>query len=342
MSTTKITVATIDQVNPHDNSDNLELVRVGGWQCVVKKGEYQEGDKVVYFPPDTLISEKWTARLGVTNYCSERSGLRRINRAKLRGEPSFGLVVRPEHDFWEVDRDVTDFYGAKKYEPPVKFSMGDAGPEDPFVPRYTDIENLRGYTRVLTPGEEVVLTEKIHGTSVRVAIIEEEKRAGSRKHMRKPPEDYSTSFYWYPWSRPEIVRMMEALGKEHKQVVVYGETFGKVQNLKYNVPNGIDFRVFDMIIEGEWVNYDDCVAYCEEYGVRMVPLIARIPYDLDKIAEFSEGTTRVNGADHMREGVVVKPVVERRDLKVGRVILKYVSDTYLMSKHGDKNDNTDV
>jgi hypothetical protein len=42
---------------------------------------------------------------------------------------------------------------------------------------------------------------------------------------------------------------------------------------------------------------------------------------------------------HMREGVVVKPARERTDPKVGRVILKYVSDTYLF---GDKTDFTDV
>jgi len=341
MSTTKIVVTQIEKVSPHDNADALELAQIGGWQCVVKKGEYQNGDKVVYFPPDTLIPQSWTDKFGVTNYCSEKDNkMRRINRAKLRGEPSFGLVVRPEQD-WEIDTDVTDFYGAEKYNPPVKMSCGDSGPEDPFCPRYTSIENLRGYTRVFAQGEEVIVTEKIHGTNVRIAITDGERKAGSRKHMRKEPENYASSYYWFPWSKPDIVNMMKELSKIHNNVVVYGETFGKVQNLKYNVPGGVDFRVFDMMLNGQWVNYDDCAAICEDHGVKMVPLIARIPYNLEKIAELSEGTTRVNDANHMREGVVVKPVVERIDHKVGRVILKYVSDTYLMSKHGNKNDSTD-
>ena len=34
-------------------------------------------------------------------------------------------------------------------------------------------------------------------------------------------------------------------------------------------------------------------------------------------------------SNHIREGVVVKPLVERNDPKLGRVILKYVGDTYL-------------
>ncbi len=42
---------------------------------------------------------------------------------------------------------------------------------------------------------------------------------------------------------------------------------------------------------------------------------------------------------HMREGVVVKPLHERTDPKLGRVVLKYVSDLYLF---GEKTDYTDV
>ena len=34
-------------------------------------------------------------------------------------------------------------------------------------------------------------------------------------------------------------------------------------------------------------------------------------------------------ADHIREGVVVRPSVERYNPKVGRVVMKYVSDDYL-------------
>ncbi len=41
----------------------------------------------------------------------------------------------------------------------------------------------------------------------------------------------------------------------------------------------------------------------------------------------------------MREGVVVRPQSERHDPRMGRVILKYVSDSYLF---GTKSDYTDV
>jgi len=340
MSTLTIEVCVISEINPHNGADKLELAIINGWQSCVSKGSHQVGDKIVFFPPDTLLPESWTDKFGVTKYCGEKSNMRRVHRTRLRGEPSFGLVVSPEED-WDVGTDVTDYYGAKKYEPPVVCKLDNAAPEDPFCPRYTDIENLRNYPRIFETGEMVVLTEKIHGTNVRIGIVDGVRKAGSRKHMRKEAENYLVSHYWYPWSIPEIETMMEALSEEHKQVILYGETFGPVQFLHYNSSNKLDFRVFDLFINGEFVDADEFFALCEKYDVKTVPIVARIPYDLKEIAKWSEGKTLVNGANHMREGCVVKPIHERRHPKIGRVTLKYVSDTYLLGKSA-KKDTSDV
>lgn len=39
------------------------------------------------------------------------------------------------------------------------------------------------------------------------------------------------------------------------------------------------------------------------------------------------------GANHIREGVVVRPIEEVLDPKVGRLILKYLGDDYVESKN---------
>ena len=340
MSTLNVDVCKIEGVKIHDGADNLDIVIVKGWQCVTKKGEYSVGDKVVFFPPDTLLPESWTDKFGVTNYCPEKNNMRRVHRTRLRGEPSFGLVVRPEQD-WDVETDVAEFYGAQKYEPPIVCKLDNAAPNDPLCPKYTDIENMRNYPHVFEEGEEVILSEKIHGSNFLLAIIDGEKKAGSRRLMRKEPEDYSTSWYWYAWSIPEIQAMMENLAKDHKQVILYGEVFGPVQFLKYNSPSKLDVRVFDLFIDGNFVDWDIFIHICEMYGVKHVPIVARIPYNLKEIAKYSEGITQVNDAEHMREGIVVRPVKERRHPKIDRVILKYVSDTYLLGKSA-KKDTTDV
>jgi len=341
MSTLQIEVCTIDEVKVHSNADSLDIVVVKGWQCVTKKGEYSVGDKVVFFPPDTLLPESWTDKFGVTNYCGEKDNMRRVHRTRLRGEPSFGLVVRPEQDWWKVGSEVAEFYGARKYDLPITCKLDNAAPDDPLCPKYTDIENMRNYPHIFEDGEEVILTEKIHGSSFLLAIIDGEKKAGSRRLMRKEPEDYSTSWYWYAWSLPEIKAMMEDLAKNHKQVILYGEVFGPVQFLKYNTANKLDIRVFDLFIDGKFVDYDVFISLCQNFSVKHVPIVARIPYNLKEVAKFSEGQTLVNDAQHIREGVVVKPIKERNHPKIGRCILKYVSDTYLLGKSA-KKDTTDV
>jgi hypothetical protein len=71
-----------------------------------------------------------------------------------------------------------------------------------------------------------------------------------------------------------------------------------------------------------------------------VPHVYDGPFDLQNIRELSNGPSLIAGANNIREGVVVKPAVERIDPKIGRVILKYVGDAYLFGE--DISDTEDV
>ena len=195
MSSLVVKVTTIDDVRPHPNADRLDLAMVGGWQCVIAKDQYAQGDLVVYFPPDTVLPQTWTDVFGVTQYAQRlkdsETARYRIRCAKLRGEPSFGLVIKAA-DYLPDGQDGDDaapFFDATKYEPPIKTSAGDSARDDPRFPRYTDVENLRNFSDVLQPGEPVYVTEKIHGTNCRVGICEGEWMAGSRALRRKRPSE---------------------------------------------------------------------------------------------------------------------------------------------------------
>lgn len=341
MSNLIIPVAAIEKLTPHTNADSLELAQILGWQLVVRKGEYQIGDKITYFPIDTVLPQDLSDVYGVTKYLSKG----RIRCAKLRGEPSFGLAVRPENDQWQVGQDVTEYYaalGVKKYEPPVRVTTGDAEPEHPLFMTYTEIENMRNFPDILQEDEMVVLTEKIHGTNSRVGVIEGVLMAGSKGVRRKRPQDdnFAANLYWYPLSLSPVRTMLEDLSAQHRQVVLFGEIYGsKIQSLDYGHKGTMGYRAFDILIDGHYLNWSNFVALCAQYGIDTVPVVASIPFNLDTIKKHSEGNTLLldNNA-HIREGVVVKPLQERRDTKTGRVILKYVSDQYIFGKQSDYTD----
>ena len=172
MSTLVVEVCEVKAVYPHPQADALEFITVKGWQVIVQKAPgLKPGDRVVYFPPDSVLPPELTDRLGITKYLAplprEIDGTRkpglRVRAARLRGEPSYGTIDHAVDPAWEVGRDAKDHYGVTKFEPPVRPTDGDALPPVPAFHGYTEIENIRNFPDVLKAGEEVVITEKLHG-----------------------------------------------------------------------------------------------------------------------------------------------------------------------------------
>lgn len=332
MSTLIVEVCRIDRVLPHPGADLLELAHIKGWQCVVPRGKYAAGSRVTYVPIDSVLPVELSDRLGVTKYLSAG----RVRCARLRGEPSFGLVMDLEDESWAEGTDVRERYGITKYVPPLRPTAGDADEPHPLFVSYTDVENLRNFPGVLVEGEDVVATEKLHGTNCRVGVIEGVPMAGSMEVRRKRPGDeaaLANSTYWFPTTVPGVRALLDELAKSHRQVILFGEVFGsKVQNLHYGKRGEFGFAAFDLLIDGRYLDAPDFASACAAHGVPTAPVVYRGPYALDAIKAVSGGPTTLAGGAHIREGVVVRPTRERTDPKVGRVILKYLSDEYLFAK----------
>ncbi len=149
--------------------------------------------------------------------------------------------------------------------------------------------------------------------------------AGSRNEWKKKSDK---NLYW------RVLERNLWLGEwceSHPGIAVYGEVFGPVQDLKYGAKgNDIFFAAFDILDGGHWLDHDDAQTIGD--GLQWVPLLHRGPFDEASAKELAEGDSSVPGADHLREGVVVKPVLDRRCLEIGRVQLKLVSNRYLARK----------
>jgi len=335
-------VCRIENIIPHDNADKLEVCQIKGWQCIVKKGEFKVNDLVVYFTPDTILPQKVTDRLGVSSYCSIKSQGMRIKSVKLRGQVSMGLVIPIENSTWTEGTNVSIFYSATKYIPPVVLNNADAVAENNLFPRYTEIENLRNNTRVIEPGEEVVISEKLNGMNNRTGILNGEPVAGTHRVQRQCPDDafMASNMAWFPWTITSVRDMLKQLGTQYKVVILYGEVYGTIQKgFPYDAPQ-LGYRAFDLFLDGKYVDFDIFKNTCDMFKVPIVPILYRGPYSLDKVKEFSEGKSTLNPG-HMREGIVCRLVKERFIRNIGRVIFKFLGNEYLASKHHEENDTTD-
>jgi RNA ligase (TIGR02306 family) len=354
MSSVIVEVAAVEEVTPHTNADRLCLARIKGWQSVIGKKkdgspQFEKGDKVVYIPPDATVPREMAEKLGIVTYLAERTNMEGerqlvVKRVRLRGEPSYGFLVPPAEADWEVGRDVREHYGIGKFDPPVKITAGDSEPSHPLFQRYTDIENLRNFPTTFHDGEEVVVSEKIHGTNSRIGYVEGALVAGSHGLQRKRPEaaELATNTYWFPADQEGVMSLLDTLKEEYKVVILYGEVYGsKIQKLHYGQRGGLGYAAFDLLLDEHYVGYDEFIELCTRFGVATVPILERGPFSLDLVRQHAGGATTLDDK-HIREGVVVRPVKERLDPKIGRLILKYLSDDYLLNDKLTAADTTDL
>jgi RNA ligase (TIGR02306 family) len=339
-----VPVVQLKNIRPHTNADKLEIVDVLGYQMCVPKGKYKSGDIGVYFPADCLIPDEWSTKLGVKPFLKGKDN-NRVGRIRLRGEPSFGIVANLPSDVnWNVGDDVHEFYGVEKYEPPIRVDQADIESYDsridPYFQKYTDIENGRIFTDIFEDGEEIVITEKVHGTNCKIGIISGNKVAGSMNHRRKPSEDNTKNIYWFPWTIPGMSEAVTALNGDYENIQIFGEVYGSSiqKGFDYGAGQQLGFRGFDILCDGRYFAYDKMVEHFDAFGIPIVPELYRGPFNMDVVKEIADGNTTFEGATHIREGVVVKPVVERLHPKIGRVVLKYIGTEYELTKKRDYKD----
>lgn len=194
MSTFSVPIKRIRAIEPHPNGDAIELAVIDGYRSVVMKGEFRAGDLVAYIPEASLLPEWLLKQLG---FWDKEKGLGKLNgkagdRVKsvlLRGELSQGIccpVIQDSADSGQIvtgddpgcfasvreGDDVAAILGIQKYEPPIPVSMeGEVFNAGMDVTLSFDVENWKSYPDVLRDGEEVVFTEKLHGSFVCVAIL---------------------------------------------------------------------------------------------------------------------------------------------------------------------------
>ncbi|MFE8945734.1 RNA ligase (ATP) [Streptomyces sp. NPDC007856] len=351
MSTLRVT-AEVLTVHEHPNADALELAQVGLYRAVVAKGAYRTGEAAVYIPEQSVLPAELIEELGLTGRLAGGEAIR-VKAVRLRGELSQGIVCRPKAladvDLARAAAEGTDFaerLGIAKWVPPIPPTMSGEVESAPGLLPWVDIENIQRYPGIFTPGEPVVLTEKLHGSACLLTYVAGEDRVyvsskgfGARSLALK--ED-PRNLYWRAVRGHGVAeaaaRLAERLGA--RRVGIFGEVYGAgVQDLSYGADGRRDtlgYAAFDVSADVDgtvrWLDAAEVL----EGELPVVPRLYAGPYDIERVLEFASGRETVSGRGlHLREGVVIRPAVERYSTVTGgRAIAKAVSPAYLTRKGG--------
>jgi RNA ligase (TIGR02306 family) len=173
-------VAKINEIKPIEGAENIEQGIIGGWNCIIKKGEYNVGDLVVVATTDAVIPQKLSDAMNVTNYLRKGG---RVRTVKLRGIYSECLIIPigfiPDKYRYEGS-DCMELMEIFKYEPPVTQIQLSSGRkikyhQNPNFSIYYKFPNIKNVTGMFTNEDNIQITRKLHGTNSRYGIVKKRK-----------------------------------------------------------------------------------------------------------------------------------------------------------------------
>ena len=360
-------VARINEIKPIPGADNIEQGVIGGWNCIIKKGDYKIGDLVGIATTDAVIPQRLSDAMNVTNYL--RKG-QRVRTVKLRGVYSECLVI--PNQFLPIGynlegKDLMEDLKIFKYEPPavqVQLSSGRKIKyhQNPNFTVYYKFPNLKNVAGMFIIGDIVEITRKIHGTNARYGIVKKRKLSiwdkvkrffGDKwaeyefvygSHNVEKGSD-SQGFYdtdvWREvagkyqikdklWHLAKVLGSVQDIGSG---IIIYGEVYGPgiQKNYDYGLKE-LEFAMFDISINGEYQRAETAKTYADSPQLNL-PYVPILHYGFwsQEIQDKFTFNNFIEGTKVPHEGIVIKDSSGRRE-KVAKVI----NPDYLI--YGEKHD----
>lgn len=244
---------------------------------------------------------------------------------------------------------------------------------NPEFKKYTDIENFKYYDRLFQEYESVYISEKLHGTSFRAGWFPMQKDSvwkkikdyfgflpkwefcwGSRTvqvqvkgshggfHDEAQGVDFDDVY-------TEMVHKYNLKARIPLGYAIYGEVVGDGIQKGYtygcgpgehklylydimNTTTGTYLDFYKDTYEGQETPDQFFPVMCYAMGLERVPELYTGPYRDHIIKQLRTGASTIDGQP-IKEGVVIKPMVEQI-ASIGRKVLKYINDDYYLLKDG--------
>lgn len=344
------TIRTIASTRPIQGADRIEVAQVDGWECVVKKGEFEVGQHIVYVEVDSVMPER-------PEFEFLRDRKFRVRTIKLRGQVSQGLVlpldILPDGNY-KLGDDVTELLGVTKYDPQAqqeallmtKQPKTPANPIAKFLMRFkwyrklfmkpkrkggfpdwivktdeTRIQNLATMFDIeRKKGTLFSVTEKVDGQFATYFLRKISRRkyefgVCSRNILLGTPDNSS---YWTIAHKYNIESVLKQLIGEYQTIVLQGEICGDgIQGNKYRI-SGYDLFAFNLIYPDHKCTTAEIKEVLAPFGIKSVPIVEEgkvLPETIAELVEYSKGKSVVR-KEQKREGVVMRNVQSGISFKV--------------------------
>lgn len=325
-------------LEPIAKADAIELARIQGWQCVVKKGEFSPGDSGIFLEIDAVPPDEgrfeflWHAKDSLTP--TPRPQSFRLRTVRLRGALSQGLLL-PLAQFSELPEnltagaDVTDLLKITQWEPQLPPNDDVAGPFLPGVPK-TDEMRVQSVPEVLTElaGRPYVITVKCDGTSATYGVHPQTGAltvCGRNWSLKRGGGAY--------WRAVDKYQLEDSLAR-HPSMVVQAELVGPgIQGNRLGLQDIqlAAFSVYDRDTD-RFLHHDEAASFLDSIGVPMVEVLERgdsFAHDQASLLALAEGF--YTGTKNEREGIVIRPQTETfSPVLGGRLSFKAISNRYLL------------
>jgi RNA ligase (TIGR02306 family) len=340
MSFFSVTIEEIETISPIEGADRIQVATLKGvaFSFVVGKDIFKTGEKILYFPVDSLIPQALAEKLGVAGKLSGRDK-NRVKTVKLRGTVSQGLVGKLSLIDGLTDQSpesITQFLGVTKYEPSEILEKGANLTSLPVGLSKYDIEGIERHSNVVEymMDKKVRIDEKVEGQNVSFTLENATKKfyVNQRNHTIEPI-DGSRHTWWKYADENKLESVLNILGNRfNNDVTLYSEGTGS--SIQGNIYGFVKHQVFfyDIKVGQKFLNTKEALAIFNEFNLPIVPTLA-----LDvTLHEWLEGKTITEASDGPsklyvgnREGIVIRLMEEEEIYRFGRSIIKKRGPIYL-------------
>lgn len=353
-------IKTVSDIMPIEGKDRIVLAMIDGWSVIVKKGEFNIGDRCVYVEIDSVLPDK-------PEFDFLRKNNFRIKTMKMAGVISqgicFPLSILPEKNKgeYEVDEDVTDVIGIKQYErtmdkEPVEtvsvpkkkypqFLMRMAWFRKLVLPKKqpkgfpafiskTDEIRIQNMPFILKDKREWIATEKVDGQSGSFCLVRHKswipfvkdkfEYIVCSRNLRLFSKDNSS--YWRVSDKYQIENALRNMIGDRDWIALQGECIApNVQGNKYKVADA-DFYAFNLIYPTGRLDSLTAKSICNQHGMNFVPILATdyvLPDTVNEVLEYAHGKSQLG--ETLREGIVFRSKDGKQSFKAvdPQFLLKY-------------------